>query len=258
MTAATQTHFSTPSQNTIPPVHNLVIEGVNQQNVNETRLGYVNSTVSPVTHPAKTKRLAAMVQKTKRQPVEAKQVKKPESSFRLMETSDSSLGLIMAAKAIKAGMACGETIALVSNTKTDQMMRKLEMIGLDIEQYISNRKLIITQFSFEEDLGLSTNYRQAFGELFNQANTAIDRIIILDMDSVVNLESQYLAFATVSKFTQAADEMGCKVIAQYARNQSEEHDRLDAACSSLVNAYFVMQRSEQGGKYLLQGKNRSI
>jgi hypothetical protein len=231
MTAATQTNFATPSQNTIPPVHNLVIDGIDQQNVNETRLGYVNSTVSVAPRPAKTKRLAAMVHKTVRQPIEVKQVKKPEVAFRLMETTDASLGLIMAAKAIKAGMRNGETIVLVSNTKTDQVMRKLEMIGLDIEEDISNRKLIITQFSFDEDLGLSTNYRQAFGELFQQANTVVDRIIILDMDSVVNLESQYLAFATISKFTQAADEMGCKVIAQYARNQSEEHDRLDAACS---------------------------
>ncbi|MEE9351631.1 MAG: hypothetical protein V3U78_05175 [Thiotrichaceae bacterium] len=255
---ATQTNFATPSQNNIPQVHNLVIDGIDQQNVNETRLGYVNATVSAVTRPASTKCLASIVQKTERQPIETKQVKKPEVAFRLMETTDTSLGLIMAAKAIKAGMKSGETIVLVSNTKTDQMMRKLEMIGLDIEQDISNRKLIITQFSFDEELGLSTNYRQAFGELFKQANTVVDRIIILDMDSLVNLESQYLAFATVSKFTQAADEMGCKVIAQYARNQSEEHDRLDAACSSLVNAYFVMQRGEQGGKYLLQGKNRPV
>ena len=85
-----------------------------------------------------------------------------------METTDTSLGLMMAAKAIKAGMKVVKH-CLEVNTKTDQMMRKLEMIGLDIEQDISNRKLIITQFSFDEELGLSTNYRQAFGELFKQA-----------------------------------------------------------------------------------------
>ncbi len=236
----------------IPTVTNLVIDGVKQQNVNETRLGYLNTVTSVNANPASTKRLAVSLH------TKQKTLKKPEASFRLIETTDISLGMIMTAKAISAGLKTGETIVLVSSEKKDRMMRKLEMMGLEIESYISDRKLIITQFTKDEDSGLSTNYRHAFGEIMKQANTVVDRIVIMEMDAVVNLESQTLAYATISKFTQAADEMGCKVIAQYARNQSEEHDRLDAACSSLVNAYFVMKRGENGKKYLLQGKNRPV
>ncbi len=250
--SATQSKPTTPIPMKIPCVTNLVIKGVKQENVNETRLGYLHTMTPAHASPATSnKRLAENSHKPK-------QHKKPEASFRLIETTDVSLGMVMIAKAISASLRKGETIVLVSPEKKDHLMRKLEMMGVEIESFISTRKLIITQLGIDEDSGQAINYRQAFGEIFKQANTVVDRIVIMEMDAVVNLESQTLAYSTISKFTQAADEMGCKVIAQYARNQSEEHDRLDAACSSLVNAYFVMKRGDEGRKYVLQGKNRPV
>ena len=261
MKTATMHHINQNSlQNTssqvlqaIPPATNLVIAGIEQEKVNETRLGYINKLEASKGKGAKqsatTKRLASST----------KQQKQPETGFRLIETIDASLGMVMAAKAIKVGLEKGESIILVSPQKSNHLMGKLEMLGVDVESALSSRKLAITQFEIDDDKGLNTNYRASFGELFKHANTAVDTIVIMDMDTIVNLESQNMAYTTVSKFTQAVDEMGCKVITQYTRNQSEEHDRLDAACSSLVNAYFAMSREEENGKkYLLRGKNRPI
>jgi len=239
----------------IPVASNLVIAGIKREKVNETRLGYLNAltdlNAQSKETASSTKRLASSA---------PKQTKKPEASFRLVETTDATLGMVMAAKAIKTGIKKGESIILVSPQKKHHVMARLEMLGVDVEAAMSNRKLAITTFTVDKEQGLETNYRASFGELFKHANTAVDSIVMLDMDSIVNLESQQTAYTTVSKFTQAADEMGCKVIAQYSRNQSEEHDRLDAACSSLVNAYFAMSRGEEGdaSKFVLRGKNSPV
>ncbi len=181
----------------------------------------------------------------------------PVSALRILETSDASSGILFTARTVRAGLKNNETVVLVSPEKPAQLIRRLEMIGLKVRPWVESGQLIIfnSQPAISGNLSLSTNYREVFGELFDLAGVPVDRMVIMGMDMLVNLESQYLAYASVSKFTQAADEMGCKVIAQYSRNQSEAHDRLDAACSSLVNNYFVMKHEQKNKQYKLQAKN---
>lgn len=183
--------------------------------------------------------------------------KAPEAGFRLMETPDATLAMVMAAKTTRAGLMNSENVILICPETPEKVIRRLSMIGLDIESAIDFGKLVLLSSlpAISSDIGVSTNYRELFGELFLLAGVPAERIIMLGMDLVVNLESQYQAQASVSKFTQAADEMGCKFIAQYTRNNSIEHDRLDAACSSLINSYFSMSRSETGSRYNLHIKN---
>jgi hypothetical protein len=135
-------------------------------------------------------------------------------------------------------------------------MRKLEMTGMNVADPFANSQLIIfnSQPALEGNLSLSTNYKDVFREIVELADQPIDRIVLMSMDVLVNLESQYLAYASISKFTQAAEELGCKVLAQYSRNRSKAHDRLEAACSTLVNHYFVVKRG-QHKNYQLQAKN---
>jgi KaiC/GvpD/RAD55 family RecA-like ATPase len=183
--------------------------------------------------------------------------KAPEAGFRLMETPDATLATVMAAKTTRAGLANGENVILICPEAPEKVIQRLSMTGLDVESAIDFGKLVLLSSvpAISSDIGISTNYRELFGELFLLADMPADRVIMLGMDLVVNLESQYQAQASISKFTQAADEMGCKFIAQYTRNNSIEHDRLDAACSSLVNCYFAMSRAATGNRYMLQVKN---
>lgn len=183
--------------------------------------------------------------------------KAPEAGFRLMETPDATLAMVLAAKTTRAGLVNGENVVLICPESPENMIRRLAMTELDIESALYYEQLVLLSSlpAISSNIGLSTNYRELFGELFILADVPADRIIMLGMDLVVNLESQYQAQASISKFTQAADEMGCKFIAQYTRNNSVEHDRLDAACSSLVNSYFAMSRSGTGNRYNLHVKN---
>ncbi len=183
--------------------------------------------------------------------------KAPEAGFRLMETPDATLATVMAAKTTRAGLVNDENVILICPEAPEKVIQRLSMTGLDVESAIDFGQLVLLSSvpAISSDIGLSTNYRELFGELFMLAGVPAERVIMLGMDLVVNLESQYQAQASISKFTQAADEMGCKFIAQYTRNNSVEHDRLDAACSSLVNSYFVMSRATTGNRYNLQIKN---
>lgn len=252
MTTTTQNNVvQLPVAKKLPPVRDLVIEGIEKQRVNETRLAYAQQVTAPQSKKLSTCKLAEKLKK---------QIKAPEAGFRLLETTDASLGLVLAAKSVATALKNGETVVLVSPEQPAQIIRKLEMTGLKAKAAIKSRKLVIfsSQPAISGNVSLSTNYRDVFGELFDLANAPVDRMIILGMDLLVNLESQYLAYASVSKFTQAADEAGCKVIAQYSRNHSEAHDRLDAACSSLVNNYFVMKRGTNNKRFQLQAKNIAV
>ena len=252
MTTATRNNVvAFPPAKSLEQTQKLSMNGVEKIRVNETHPAYANTAPS-YNHPPQQPQNTNKIQK---------QRKLPESSFRLIETADATLETLMAAKSVAAGLKNGETVVLVSPENPEYVMRKLAMAGLDVKAPINTGSLIIfsSQPAIAGNLSLSTNYREVFGELFDLAGCPVDRVIVLKMDLLVNLESQYLAYASVSKFTQAAEEMGCKFVAQYSRNQSEAQDRLDAACSSLVNAYFVMKRGKDGlqKSYQLQAKNIS-
>ncbi len=190
-----------------------------------------------------------------------KQQETPEFYFRLIETADTKLEVVLAAKSIKTGLKQGETILLVSPEAPKDLIRKFALIGMDVKTLVKSKKLVLFGLRPEivGNLSLATNYKEVFDELITLADRPVDRIIILKMDLLLNLESQHLAYASVHKFSQAADEIECKFIAQYSRNSSNAHDRLDAACSSLVNSYFEMKHgNQQSGHYHLQVKNTAI
>ncbi len=250
-----------------PPVRELTIEGVKKPQVIETRLAYLNEKEARVDTPATTRKLAERFSEkssgTERQQRSVDQScrkKQPGSSFRLIETTDLSLGTIMAAKAVDAGLREDETTVLLSFQNPQHLQRKLEMTGVDIHAAIKAKKLVIFNLEtlLDSRLGDAVRYKELFASIAHTMESPVDRIVILEMDGLVNLESQHAAYMSVSKFAQAADETGCKVIAQYVRKHDEEHDRLDAASSSVVPAYFVMCRDEQTGKYQLGSKNHPV
>lgn len=186
--------------------------------------------------------------------------KAPEAGFRLIETSDATLAMVVAAKTVRSGLDNDENVILIAPESSEHIVRRLAMTGFDVDSAIHSDNLILLSSlpAISSGFSISTNYREFFGELFMLAGVPIDRIVLMGMDLLVNLESQYQAQASVSKFTQAADEMGCKFIAQFTRNSTVEHDRFDAACSSLVNAYYSMSRSEEGNRYSLCAKNAFV
>jgi hypothetical protein len=186
-----------------------------------------------------------------------KKANKTDTNFRLFETEDATLGLVMAARSIKNSLQKGETVAIVSHVNPQQLIQKLSLTGKDYQSSLEQGKLIIFSYqpTISSNLSMSTNYQSVFGELSELAEKPLDRIVIMGVDLLLNLESQNLAYTSVSKFIQAASEQGCQITAQYSRNQSLAHDRLDAACSSLIGSYYVMQRSNTKARYTLQQKN---
>ncbi len=215
---------------------------------------------SIITGAASVNRVAAKSSKSTR--VRRKTRKAPENNFRLVEASDVALHTVLATKTVKMGLKSGETVILVGPERPEQLVRKLTMTGINAEAAIKSGKLFVfsLQPAISGNLSLSTDYHKVFGELFTLAGVPVDRVVIMGVDLLLNLESQYLALASVSKFTQAADEMGCKIIAQYVKNKSVAHDRLEAACSSLVNAYYTMRRGDSriGKAYSLAIKSATV
>jgi hypothetical protein len=180
----------------------------------------------------------------------------PAHNFQLIESEDSTLNALLATKSIKEGLKKGEIIVFVGSGKTKQLAQKLTLVGIDVTEAVKQGKLFIFSSlpAISGKLSLSTDYQQVFDELCQAVNKPFDCMIIMDVDALLTLESQYLAYASVSKFSQAANEIKSKVIAQYTRNQTVAHDRLEAACSSLVSTYFSAQRNNARG-YDLYEKN---
>lgn len=180
----------------------------------------------------------------------------PAHNFQLIESEDYALSTLLATKAIKERLQKGEIIVFVGSEQTKQLVQKLTLVGIDVTEAVKQGKLFIFSSlpAISGKLSLSTDYQQVFDELCQAVNKPFDCMIIMGVDALLTLESQYLAYASVSKFSEAANKIRGKIIAQYTRNQTAAHDRLEAACSSLVNTYFSAQRNNIRG-YDLYKKN---
>lgn len=254
----------------LPQARNIVIEGVDTPHVRETRMALdhkVSSTASKYCKP-RSQPVLKTSQKTIQQNIQkpaqnlAKEVyhskKSFEASFRLIETKSRKLEVMMTVKSVAAGLKNGETVLLVSPEPTEKLIKKIGMTGLNVNPFINSGKLIIlnSQRIANRNLDQMTSYREILGGLVSSAKYPVDRMVILNMDKMVNLKSDYLATTTVGNFIQVAEEIGCKIIAQYSHDKSAAHARLERACGSLVSSYYTMTDGKQHNNYQLKIKNK--
>lgn len=174
--------------------------------------------------------------------------------FRLVEAEDKALNTLLATKTIATHLKKGETVVFVGLAQPKQLARMLTITGINVEQAISNGQLFIfsSQPALMEDLTHTTIYQPLFAELVVLTNVPIDCIVMTDVDALLNLDSQYYAYASISQFMQATDEVGCKVFAQYIKKPTQQQHYLATACRSLVDNYLTMRRNKHNNRYHLR------
>lgn len=179
--------------------------------------------------------------------------------FRLVEAEDKALNTLLATKTISAHLKKGETVVLVGLEQPKELVRMLTITGINAEQAISQGQLFIfsSQPALAEDLSHTTIYQPLFAELVVLTNVPIDCIVMTGVDALFNLDSQYYAYASISQFMQATDEVGCKVFAQYIKKPTQQQHYLATACSSLVDNYLAMQRNKKNNRYHLCAKKHT-
>lgn len=191
-------------------------------------------------------------------PTTSKKTHANKQQFRLVEAEDKALNTVLAAKTVETHLKKGEIVVFVGAEKPKQLSRMLKIMGIDVETAIKTGKLFIfsSQPALSGRLYLSASYQPLFAELVAFVNVPIDCIVIMGIERLFNLTSQYHAYASISQFMQAADELSCQVFAQYIAKQTLAHRYLATACDSLVVHYLMIQRKKQHNGYRLLAKNK--
>lgn len=177
-------------------------------------------------------------------------------NFLLIEVEAPNLEYLILAKMLKRHLNQGKKIIVASPAAPEYLMQQLSQLEYDFNQKVTSEQMILFSYqsSVSSNISLSADYAAVFNELKQLSGIEADLIILLGVDMLFNLESQNLAYTTINKFFHAIQQLDSHVIAQFIRNDSTAHNRLVAACSSLIPPYVTVNTSLTSGRTKIQLK----
>lgn len=168
----------------------------------------------------------------------------PINEFNLLETDESTTGLIGIAYFIAAGLRVGEPVALISFAAPEQILAKLKKLSFDLSEHVNNEQLFIFSYqdTFTRTLNIATDYQALFNEINLMARTTVQRTAFLNADLLLNLQSHQLTTLSASRLIQATRESEQTILAHYTFNDTPAHRHLQAVGRSLLSCYITIRR----------------
>lgn len=222
-------------------VQGLQIVGVETQPIVERRSTTIAQVASEIssTPAKKTKKrtcrmaMASLAKINKRNP-----------EFRVLQTENKSLNMLVAAKNVESGLNKGETVVLVCEERPEVIEHKFNMINVDVKTAIKNGELVIVSMDKTSqdpyEMSINTSYQQMFKDLKGFVQKPIGRVVVLELDKYLDLGSEYRAMQSMQEFYEAAGAVDCPVLTQAIHNESGASELLVKVSREVTSRFFSL------------------
>lgn len=221
--------------------HGLRIIGVEPQPIIERRSTSIAEATSkaPLASPKKTqKRSCRMAMKR------VVKVNKCNPAFCVLYTENQSLNVLVAAKNVESGLNKGETVVLVCEERPDVIERKLSMLNTDIKNALAEGRLVIVSMDQRKqdpyEMPVNTSYKYMFKDLKGFVQKPIGRIVVLELNKYLDLESEYRAMQSMQTFYEAAGAVDCPVLTHAIHDESVASELLVKVCREVTSRFFSL------------------
>ncbi|CAA6824784.1 MAG: Unknown protein [uncultured Thiotrichaceae bacterium] len=237
-------------------VQNLQIVGIDAQPVVERRsttIAQVASEESSVPTTGANKRTcrmgassaAKMNKRTCRMgTAKVAKINKRTPEFRVLQTENASLNVLVAAKNIESGLNKGETVVLVCEERPEVIEGKFDRINADVKAAIKSGQLVIISMSQTKqdpyEMSVNSSYRQMFTDLNDFVRKPIGRIVVLELDKYLDLASEYRAIQSMQEFYEAAGAVDCPVLTQVVHDESVASELLVKVSREVTSRFFSL------------------
>jgi len=165
-----------------------------------------------------------------------------ENSVNIINIPDLHQASIAAGMFVAGGLQQSEQVAIVSFEHPNQLLSRLYDAGLDFAEALQDEKLIYLYYKPDvaHSLSLSVDYQELFNEVTQLGGDQIKRLVLFNVDALINTNSEHLVHASLHQLIYAANHFQITLLGLFVPS-GHAGEFLDNGCRALLPGYFVME-----------------
>ncbi len=165
-----------------------------------------------------------------------------ENTVNIMRVPNLRQATLAAGMFLEAGLQNSEQVALVSFEHPDQLFSRLAESGLNLEKALHSEKLIYLYYKPDvaHSLSLSVDYRELFRELTRLGGKGVRRLVLFNVDALINTNSEHLVHTSLHQLMYAANHFQVTMLGLFVA-AGHVGELLDEGCRAILPGYYVME-----------------
>lgn len=171
-----------------------------------------------------------------------------ENTINILRVPNLDQAALAAGMFLAGGLQNNEQVALVSFEHPDQLLSRLAEAGLSLDGALHSEQLIYLYYKPDvaNSLSLSVDYRELFREFSRLAGEGVKRLVLFNVDALINANSEHLVHTSLHQLVYAANHYPVTMLGLFV-STGQVGERLDEGCRAILPGYFVMDQTPLTG-----------
>ncbi len=165
-----------------------------------------------------------------------------KNSVNILSVPDLRQATMAAGMFLMGGLQNNEQVAVVSFEHPDQMFRRFAEAGLSLDDALQAEQLIYLYYKPDvaHSLTLSVDYRELFREVERLAGEEVKRLVLFNVDALINANSEHLVHTSLHQLIFAANHFHLTLLGLFVAS-GHTGELLDEGCRAILPGYFVLK-----------------
>lgn len=164
-----------------------------------------------------------------------------ENNVNIVKIPDLHYATLTAGFFLEDGLQCGERVALLSFEHPDLLFSRFSEAGLLFGGALETEQLIYLYYKPDvaHSISLSVDYRELFGEVVRLGGERVQRLVLFNVDALINANSEHLVHTSLHQLIYAANHYQVTLLGLFVAS-GHVAELIDEGCRAILHGYYVM------------------
>lgn len=165
-----------------------------------------------------------------------------ENSVNIVMVPDLQHTTLLAGMFLEDGLRCAERVVVLSFEHPDMLFARFAEAGLLFGEALETEQLVYLYYKPDvaHSISLSVDYRELFGEVVRLSGEGVQRLVLFNVDALINANSEHLVHTSLHQLIYAANHYQVTLLGLFV-SSGHVAELLDEGCRAILPGYFVMQ-----------------
>lgn len=163
------------------------------------------------------------------------------NSVNIVSVPDLQHATLIAGMFLEDGLHCDGRVVLLSFEHPDMLFARFADAGLMFEDALETEQLIYLYYKPDvaHSISLSVDYRELFGEVVRLGGEGVQRLVLFNVDALINANSEHLVHTSLHQLIYAANHYQVTLLGLFVAS-GHVAEVIDEGCRAILPGYFVM------------------
>lgn len=164
-----------------------------------------------------------------------------ESGVNILNVPDVSYATLAAGAFLSEGIQRNERVAVLSFEHPAKLFSRLAEAGLVLDWALQAEQMIYLYYKPDvaHSISLSVDYRELFNEVVRIGGEGIQRLVLFNVDALINANSEHLVHTSLHQLIYAANHFQLTLLGLFVAS-GHVAELLDEGCRAILPGYYLL------------------